>query len=142
MKGNLNIWSVDLLVEKKLAGGFVPTFEAIYYKYNTGGIADCVACGAGDNVGGQVQGKSYLVSGALLFPTKVGWGQFQPFIRHQNYDRDLARTTNKATDFGLNYIINGFNAKVSAVYSKRDDSALAPGLTGSKQFVVGVQLQY
>jgi len=148
-RSNLKIWSVDGLLEKKLAGGFVPTLEGAYYKYDTGGIADCgtaetgaAACPAGDNLGGQVGGKAYLLSAALLFPTKVGWGQFQPFVRYQKYDRDLSNSTNKGTDIGLNYIINGSNAKLSAVYTKFNDSQKAPAATGTKQVVVGVQFQY
>ena len=148
--GNLKIWSTDILFEKKLAGGWVPTLEGAYYKYNLSGKRDCnsgepgspTCFGATDNVGGQVAGKSYLASAALLFPTKVGWGQFQPFIRYQKYNRDVSATTNKATDFGVNYIIKGPNAKISAVYTKFDDSRLAPGFQSAKQFLLGVQLQY
>ena len=147
--GNLKIWNLDVLFEKKMAGGFVPTLEGAYYKYDLGGAIDCnsgepgaVACPSADNVGGQVEGKSYMASAALLFPGKVGWGQFQPFIRYQKYERDVSSTTNKATDFGLNYIIKGANAKVSAVYTKREDSRRAPGQTDIDQFVIGVQLQY
>jgi len=147
--GNLKIWSADILFEKKLAGGFVPTLEGAYYKYDLGGAIDCgsgepgaVACPVGDNVGGQVDGKAWLFSAALLFPGKVGWGQLQPFVRYQKYDRSLSATTSKATDFGLNYIINGSNAKISAVYTKFEDTRLAPAQTDRKQFVLGVQLQY
>lgn len=147
--GNLKIWSVDALFEKKF-GGVVPTLEGAYYRYDLGGAVDCnsgepgsIACPVGDNLGGQVDGKAYMVSAALLFTSKVGWGQFQPFVRYQKYDRDVSSTTNKLLDFGVNYIINGSNAKLSAVYSKREDSrGIAPGLTDQKQFVLGVQLQY
>ena len=146
---SLKIWNADLLIEKKLAGGLVPTLEGAYYKYDlaAGLIAARVsrislACrGAADNVGGQVAGKAYLASAALLFPTKVGWGQFQPFIRYQKFNRDVSATSNRATDFGLNYIIKGPNAKISAVYTKFDDSRRAPGTQGQKQFLLGVQLQ-
>ena len=148
--GNLKIWSTDVLFEKKLAGGFVPTLEGAYYKYNLSGKVDCGSgepgspgcLGGTDNVGGQVAGKAYLASAALLFPTKVGWGQFQPFVRYQKFNRDVSATTNKATDVGLNYIIKGPNAKISAVFTKFDDSRRAPGTQGQKQFLLGVQLQY
>jgi hypothetical protein len=147
--GNYNAWNADLLIEKKVAGGNVPTFEAAYYKYELDAV-DCgsgepgsVACPGGtDNAGGQVAGKAYLVGGAWLFPTKVGWGQFQPFVRYQKFDRDLSHTTNKTTDFGLNYIIKGPNAKISAVYSNLQDDRLPAPRNDLKQFLVGVQLQY
>jgi hypothetical protein len=154
--GNLKIWNADLLVEKKLSGGYVPTLEGAYYKYslsdkldcNSGepGSPVCPVVGAGvnstDNIGGQVAGKAYLLSGALLFPTKVGWGQFQPFVRYQKFNRDVSSTSNKATDIGVNYIIKGQNAKISAVYTQFDDTRRAPGTEKQKQFLVGMQLQY
>jgi len=146
--GDLKIWSIDGLLEKKLAGGFVPALEAAYYKFDTSGRADCgtaepgsVACPGGlDNVGGQVAGKAYLVGAALLLPGKVGWGQFQPFLRYQKFERDLSNTTNKATDLGVNYLINGSNAKVTAQYTKREDPQAGPN--DIKTFLIGVQLQY
>lgn len=147
--GDIKIWSVDGLLEKKLGGGFVPTLEAAYYKFDLSGVVDCgsgepgsIACPAADNVGGQVAGKAYMVSAALLLPGKVGWGQFQPFVRFQKFDRDVSNTTNKATDVGVNYVINGANAKVTAMYTKFDDSRLAPADTTSNRFLIGVQLQY
>ncbi len=147
--GDLKIWSIDALFEKKLAGGFVPALEGAYYKYDLDGKVDCgsgepgaIACPGADNVGGQVAGKAYMVSAALLLPGKVGWGQFQPFVRYQKFDRDLSATTNKATDVGVNYIINGSNAKVSAMYTKFDDSRLPVGRQSSDRFLIGVQLQY
>jgi hypothetical protein len=146
--GNLKIWSADMLLEKKFASG-VPTFEAAYYKYKLGAV-DCgsgepgaPACVAGvDNAGGQVDGKSYLLSAAYLFSPKIGWGQFQPFVRLQKFERTVSATTNKATDFGLNYIIKGPNAKVSAMYTKMEDTRLAIASRERNQFTLGVQLQY
>ena len=148
--GDLKIWSIDGLFEKKLGGGWVPTLEGAYYKYNLDGAVDCnsgepgsTACPSGDNTGGQVDGKAYMVSAALLFPTKVGWGQFQPFVRYQKFDRDVSDTRKKATEFGVNYIINGSNAKLSAVYTKFDDDRVAASSKQEwNQFVLGVQLQF
>ena len=147
--GNLKISNIDFLLEKKLAGDYVPTLEGAYYTYSLG----AVDCGSGEtgapgclggtgNVGGLVSGKSYLVTAALLLPGKYGWGQFQPFVRYQQFNRDVTQTTNKGTDFGLNYLIKGFNAKVSAVYTRFNDTRLAAGVQSSNQFVLGVQLQY
>jgi hypothetical protein len=152
--GNLSIWSVDVLVEKKLPGGWVPTLTGAYYKYNLGGAIDCgsgepgsTPCPSGyDNVGGQVAGHSYLVSGLLLFPQKLGWGQVQPFVRYQQYNRDVSQTTNKETDVGLNYIIDGFNVKLTAMYSRYNDSrnpTMSPALpASSNQFLLGMQFQF
>jgi hypothetical protein len=147
--GHLKIWDVDFLFEKKLSGGWVPTFEYMYQKTDIG----AVDCGSGEtaapsclggsgSVGGLVAGKSQLATIALLIPGTIGWGQVQPFIRYQKQQRDVTSTTNEGTDFGINYLIKGFNAKISAVYSKFDDTRLPVTARQQDQFVVGVQLNY
>ncbi len=150
-KGSLNIWNADLLFEKKLSAG-VPTLEGAYYKYNLGAV-DCgsgepgaVGCPAvlptGDNLGGQVDGKSYLLGAAWMFPQQIGWGKFQPFVRYQKFNRSVSSTTSKATDVGLNYIIRGPNAKISLMYTKFNDNRLAVAVRDTDMFTLGVQLQY
>jgi len=42
----------------------------------------------------------------------------------------------------LNYIIKGSNAKLSAMFTKFEDSRLASPLQDRKQFLIGAQLQY
>jgi hypothetical protein len=147
--GKLKIWSADLLFEKKFAFG-VPTLEGAYYKYNLGAV-DCnsgepgsVACtgGGGDNLGGQVDGKAWLAGLGWLIPAVVGWGQFQPFVRYQKFERSVSDTSLKAFDVGLNYIIKGSNAKLSAMFTKFEDSRLTSPLQDRKQFLIGAQLQY
>lgn len=148
LKGNLKIWSADVLFEKKFSGG-VPTLEGAYYKYNVGAV-DCgsgepgsVACPVGDNFGGQVDGKAYLLGGGFLFNQQIGWGQLQPFVRYQKYERSLSNTTSKATDIGVNYIISGPKAKVSLMYSKFDDNRILPvTVRSTNRFTLGVQLAY
>ncbi len=147
--GNLKVYDFDLLIEKKLEGGIVPTFEAMYQKTDLGAV-DCGSgetgapgcLGATGSVGGMVAGKTYLGTVAVLFPQFVGWGQFQPFVRYQKQKRDITATTNKGIDFGVNYLIKGFNAKVSAVYSNFEDTRLAAAVRKTDQFVLGVQLNY
>jgi len=149
--GNLKVSNLDVLFETKTAGGYVPTIEGAYYKYSLGaidfnsgetGAPAAPALGTNFNNGGFVSGKSYLGTFAFLFPQKVGWGQVQPFVRYQRLDRDVTQTSNKATDFGVNYLIKGFNAKVSAVYTKLDDSRNAAATRKADQFLLGVQLIY
>lgn len=145
--GNLSIWSADFLFEKKYSFG-TPTIEGAYYEYNLGAL-DCgsgepgaAVCPAGDNIGGQVDGKSYLFGAGLLLPEKIAYGNFQPFFRYQKFDRTLSATTNKMSDIGVNYIIKGPNVKLSAVYSKLQDSRLAAPLNDRWQFMLGAQLIY
>jgi hypothetical protein len=73
---------------------------------------------------------------------KVGWGQFQPFVRYQKFERDLSNTTSKAYDFGVNYIIRGPDAKISLMYTKLDDTRLRPADTDIRRFTLGVQLLF
>jgi hypothetical protein len=146
--GDLKIGSIDLLFEKKFAFG-VPTLELAYYKYNLGAV-DCgsgepgaPACPLGsDNVGAQVDGKAYLVGLAWTLPGVYGWGQIQPFVRYQKLDRSLSNTENKAFDFGINYLIKGPNAKLTAMFTKFEDDRLPAAVRDTKQFLVGAQLQY
>jgi hypothetical protein len=145
--GKLSMYSLDLLAEKKLGFG-VPTFEAAFYKYSLG-APDCgsgepgaPACLAGENVGGQVDGKATLLGGAWLIPQTIGWGQFQPFLRWQRFKRTLSSTTAKEFDLGVNYLIRGPNARLTVQYSKlRDDRVPAPR-DDVAQIVLGAQLMF
>ena len=143
--GKLSVWSADLLLEKKLGIG-VPTFEAAYYKFKLGAL-DCgsgepgaPACLAGENVGGQVDGKATLLGAAWLFPHASGPGTMQPFLRWQRFERTVSSTSAKQFDLGVNYLIRGPNARLTAQYSKlRDDRAPAPR-NDVGQVVLGAQL--
>jgi hypothetical protein len=89
-------------------------------------------------VGGLAQGNGYLLSGAFLFPQKVGYGKFQPVIRFQDFDATVTRVTTKDYDGGVNYIIDGHNARISAVYAYEQTT----NAKDSHRFVLGVQLQF
>ena len=65
-------------------------------------------------------------------------GQFQPFARYQRFNADGANPDTKTTEAGVNYVIEGANARVSATYSKTTRTASAD----SNAFVVGLQLQF
>ena len=125
--GDFTGYSVDLLLEKKLGGGGVPTLEAAYYSYDTDDINDSVL----------TQGDSYFVLGSYLFPEKIGIGQIQPFVRYQNFDRDFGNDTDR-TEVGAHYVIDGHNARVTAVAADND-----PGGDGDSysSFKLGFQLQ-
>jgi hypothetical protein len=141
-KGDYLGWNFDALFEKKVLDGGAVTLEGAYYKYDTDDTID-VAPGFGGasstaNVGGITQGDAYLVSGAFLFPTEIGWGKFQPVVRFQHFDADLFNTTTKQYDVGVNYIIKGHNARLSVVYAKSETTSLPD----SDQVVAGLQLQF
>ena len=121
--GDYSQWTVDLLIEKKLAAGAV-SLEAAYFDYDT------------DDVFLSEQGDAYYVSTGYIFNQKVGWGQFMPFVRYQSFDADAGET--ERTDFGVNYFIDGYNASVTAVYRDLERD----GLADQDQFVVSMQLQF
>jgi len=141
-RGDYTAFNIDGLFEKKVLNGGAITIEGAYYHYDTGGVVD-VAPGFNGadsfaNVGGIEQGNAYLISGAFLFPQKVVWGKFQPVLRFQKFDATVLKTTTKQYDGGLNYIIDGHNARVSAVYAYTQNSAAKD----AHQFTLGVQLQF
>lgn len=131
-KDNYSAWNVDVLMEKKLSAG-VATLEGAYYKYKFS-----TAAAAADINGGVTPGKASMVTAGFLFPTKVGWGKFQPYARYQKFKADGTDITTKQTDLGLNYIIDGSNAKISATYSKNSETLKAD----SNSVVIGLQLQF
>lgn len=134
VKDDYMAWNADLLLEKKLSAGVV-TLEGAFYKYDfTQGAAAVDVSGANS----VVPGKAALAGAAFLFPQKVGIGQFQPFARYQRFNADGANPDTKTTEAGVNYVIEGANARVSATYSKTTRTASAD----SNAFVVGLQLQF
>lgn len=152
-KGDYNAYSVDVLFETKDTGSGSVTLEGAYYDTDTDDTVD--ASDGSKNSGGLSQGKAYLLGAAYLFPQKVGWGQFQPYVRFLKSERDKVTgigspaapeqfaTDNKQYDFGVNYIIAGPNAKISATYVKYepDDDGVVEN-KDTDAFVLGVQLQF
>ena len=94
--------------------------------------------GATANVGGITQGTGYLAGADYLIPGKVAWGQFQPFFRYQDFDNDITHGSSRQYDVGVNYIISGHNARISADFTQNEGTAVA----SYNQFIVGVQLQF
>jgi hypothetical protein len=73
----------------------------------------------------------------LLFDQAMGWGKLQHFVRYQEFSPDTSIDTRQA-DAGVNYIIDGYNAQLSAVYSRTKVTANPD----QSRFVVTLQLQY
>ncbi|SER06095.1 hypothetical protein SAMN05421690_100717 [Nitrosomonas sp. Nm51] len=64
-------------------------------------------------------GQSWTVTGLYLFPTKIGIGQFQPYGRYTSVQPDNS-SNREEVEGGVNYIIDGFNARISAYYQYGD----------------------
>ena len=129
--GDFTGWNVDVLMEKKLQNGGVVNLEGAYYDYNLDDKVDA----------SLTQGEGYLLLGSYLIPKQIGWGKVQPYVRYQHFARanltgDGGNRTR--TEGGVNYIIDGQNAKISVLYfSDRNGSNADPKNT----FRIGLQFQ-
>lgn len=126
-QGKYSSYSVDFLLEKKDVGPGTPSFEAAYYDYDT------------DDVFLSEQGKAYSAGAAYLFNSKVGWGAFMPFVRYQKFDSDAATAdTTKRYEIGTNYVIEPYNAMITASYGDTKTS----GADSVNDFTVKLQFQF
>jgi hypothetical protein len=143
--GDFRGTSVDILLEKVLPNQGVITFNGEYKNYGiSGGYSQ-----ASRNAGGgfsMFEGNAYDFSGMYLFPQKIGIGQVQPYLRYVNV-LPSSSTNRNSYEGGINYIIDGHNAKVSLSYEYGDlmskglnYSSTAAGDSGSA-IKLGFQLQ-
>ncbi len=123
--GDYASWNVDFLLEKKLGATGAVSLEAAWYDYDT------------DNVILSEQGKAWSAGAAFISGQAIGPGRLQPFARVQKFSPDAGGDT-RQTDAGVNYIIDGYNAQVSAVYTRTK----VTGTPERSAFVVALQLQY
>ena len=156
-KGDFSGYNIDVLFETKDTGSGSITLEGAIYKYDTDDVADIDYTdpdvldyytdndlslpGSSDyNIGGIVQGDAYLLGAAYLFPQQIGWGKFQPYVRFQSFETDLPGndTEIERTDFGVNYVISGPNAKLSLTYFDQEEDN-ADDYSG---IIFGAQLQF
>lgn len=123
---DFNAYSVDALMQKRLANGGVFTVEGAYYDYDKN-----------DNPGnpGLPEGKGALLLTSYLIPAEVGPGKLQPVARYQ---RTAFGNRRNRSELGVNYIVNGHNLRVSFIGS-RDKTK---GSEKKEEFVLGVQYQY
>ena len=123
-RGDYQSWNVDFLMEKKLGAGAIGV-EAAWYDYDT---SDVVL---------SEQGEAWSAGVSYVFGESVGMGKLQPFARLQKFSSDASIDT-RQEDVGVNYIIEGYNAQVSAVYSRTK----VTGLASNAKLAFGLQLQY
>ena len=133
-QGDFTGYSVDALIERTLGNGAVVDLEGAYYDWDTDDKFDNTI----------TQGDSFFVLASYLMPNKVSLGgiggQFQPYTRYQGYNRDMKNDTGSTgytdrIEAGLNFVIDGFNAKVTALWQQTED------VTTIDQYVLGMQFQ-
>jgi len=143
-RGDFTGLVTDLLFEKPLDNNMgVITFNAEYKRfwaeYNTAAFADADCfC--------MFRGQSWTMYGLYLIPHKVGIGRFQPYGRFTSVQPDDS-SDREEIEGGVNYVIDGHNARISAFYQHGDlftkGLNYAPGAVGEKvdKFTVAFQLQ-
>ena len=117
-------YNFDLLFEKKVSEMGAFSVEGAWYNYD---YQDIVLAG---------DGSGYLAEGAFLFGKQLGIGKLQPFVRYQDF-RDAS-----ILDTGVNYIIRGHNARLSAVWGVTEDPNLGPADAKANKFTFGAQFQF
>ncbi len=116
-------FSVDALFDYRLPADLVLTLEATLHHYDSARSAAEMKTGP--------DGTGVLAQGGLLLPT-LGWGRLQPVVRYQHL------APQSRWEAGLNYVLKGHLARVSAHYYHLEDDAAARGAHG---VILGAQIQ-
>jgi hypothetical protein len=151
--------TTDLLFEKVLDNNMgVFTFNAEYKRFwapydKVGQIGKTGAVGLGGanafasaDCACWFRGQSWTMYGLYLIPHKVGIGRFQPYGRFVSTQPESS-SNREEIEGGVNYIIDGHNARISAFYQHGDlftkGRNYGPFVTGNKvdKFTIAFQLQ-
>jgi len=143
----------DILFEKVLPNQGVVTFNAEYKRYwaqdlaaqQTGnaGTATCFC---------MFNGTSFTAYALYLIPQEIGIGRFQPYGRY-TFVNSVYNQGVDEFEGGVNYVISGHNARISAYYRNTAYAGIASGNntmlvnpTGAgvhqDSITVALQLQY
>jgi hypothetical protein len=116
--GDFRGTTVDVLFEKVLGNAGVITLNGEYKNY---GISGGYSLASRDAGGGfdMFEGNAYDFSGMYLFPEKIWVGQMQPYLRYVNVDPSTS-VSRDVYEAGVNYIIDGHNARVTLGYQFGD----------------------
>ena len=118
-------WNLDFLFETTLDNCGVATLEAAYYDFDDDdAVRDGLpsATQATDGFGSSRQGESYFITALYLMPDTICIGnlsgRLQPHYRYQEYDRSVELAGSRASqwDLGVHYVMDGHNARLTAVY--------------------------
>ena len=144
-------FSVDAMVEKLLPNNagvltFNGQFKRQWARYSA---AATTALDANNNVNCfcVFSGHSWSVQALYLIPAKIGVGRFQPYAQYTAINA-LDSANRNEWQGGVNYVIDGHNARVAAYYTYGDlrtkGAMYGPSVSGDKvdSFHVALQLQY
>ncbi len=128
--GDFSGYSIDVLYETVLGNEGVVTVEAEYKEFDTdsktGGI-------------NLFEGDAWTATALYLFPSEIGIGKVQPYIRYTDVSPDSANDYDEL-DVGFNYIISGHNTRISVMYQTGD--LRTTGGRDLDTFKIGLQYQY
>jgi len=141
--GDFTGLSLDLLFEKPFEEMGVLTFDGEYKHFDSDYSA---AAFADADAFPMFDGDSFSLVGMYLLPQTVGIGQFQPYVRYTGVYPDDSSDRDEF-EAGLNYVIDGHNARVSLFYQYGDIATkglnYAPDASGDEISAIklAVQLQ-
>jgi hypothetical protein len=143
--GNFRGTSADVLLEKVLPNDGVVTFVGDYKNYGISKMS--FAARSDPNCFCLFEGNSFSTGLLYLLPQKVWIGQFQPYVRFNQVYPERSSDRNEF-EAGVNYVIDGHNARVSLIYQYGDIATkgifdFGPGVRGEHVNAVklGIQLQ-
>jgi len=135
--------SADLLFEKPIDDVGVLTFDGEYKHFDADYSSE--AFNDPDNFG-MFDGDAFSVVGLYLLPQTVGIGKFQPYLRYTGVYPDDSSNRDEF-EVGLNYVIDGHNARISLFYQYGDIATkglnYAPDASGDEVSAIklGIQIQ-
>ncbi len=134
--------SADVLFEKVFANNGVLTLEGEYKYFD----ADLSATALADPTCFCLfDGDAYTGTILYLFPQKVYVGRVQPYFRYTSNEADNSSDRDEY-EFGINYVIDGHNARISLMYQYGDIETKGrfnwvPGATGDEVSAIKLGLQ-
>jgi hypothetical protein len=142
-------WQLDVLYETKMSPSGVVSLEGAYWNFK--GTDDAytnafVAGGPATPIFTR-PGQSFYLLAAWMTPKKIGIGNIQPNVRIEYLQLDLPDAAPAGTpdldaseklDLGVNYIIDGHNLRLAAVFSHMFNPGLA---ADANAFQLGTQIQ-
>jgi hypothetical protein len=118
-----SIITLDVLLDRKLAGGAVLTLEGEYGQYEGLGQGRLVTR----------EGRGWYGLAAYLFAKPLGMGQFQVLGRHGRVKNIVTGIGTGTTELNLNYIIKAQDARLQLFYIDQQRSG--------QRYGVGLQIQ-
>ncbi len=141
---NYEAWTTDIFFEYPFRSGTY-TASAAYMHYSTGNAINSAYPDPNLPITSQLQG--YYVKAGYLFPSRIGVGRLQFFLRHEKsqYNLTSGYDDQKWNSVGFNYYIDGQQLKVSGEYARISfdkQDPIDPALQNYNQETLGLQLLF